>query len=59
VFYGKDYVTVSKKDDIDWKVLKPEILEVITDHYTKSEPLFSEDLPPEDTLINDDDSESV
>ena len=35
VFYGKDYITVTKKEDIDWNVVKPEILGVITDHYSK------------------------
>ena len=23
VFYGKDYISISKKEDIDWGVLKP------------------------------------
>jgi len=36
VFYGKDYISVTKKDDLDWNVVKPEILEVITDHYSKN-----------------------
>lgn len=59
VFYGKDFISVTKKEDVEWNILKPEILGVITDHYTKSQPLFTEELPPEDTLINDDDSEAV
>jgi NFU1 iron-sulfur cluster scaffold homolog, mitochondrial len=59
VFYGKDYISVTKKEDLDWNVVKPEVLEVITDHYSKNQPLFTEDLPAEDTMINDDDSECV
>ena len=39
--------------------MKPEILEVITDHYSINQPLFTEDLPSDDTVINDDDSEAV
>ena len=44
VFYGKDFVTVTKEDNLDWQVLKPEILEIITDHYTKGMPLFTEEV---------------
>lgn len=36
VFYGKDFISVTKKDELDWNVVKPEILEVITDHYSKN-----------------------
>lgn len=59
VFYGKDFISVTKKDELDWNVLKPEVLEVITDHYSKSQPLFTEELPAEDTMINEDDTECV
>ena len=45
VFYGRDYISISKKEDSDWNVfisksklnyqtLKPEIFSVITDHFT-------------------------
>lgn len=59
VFYGKDYISVTKEENIQWEVLKPEILGVITDQYTKGLPLFTEELPPEDTAILPDDSEAV
>ena len=37
VFYGKDYISVTKEDGegLEWPVMKPEIMEVITDHYAK------------------------
>ena len=59
VFYGKDFISVTKKDDLDWNVVKPEILGVITDHFTQSQPLFTEELPAEDTKISENDSEAV
>ena len=59
VFYGKDFISVTKEDKIDWAIVKPEILAVITDNYAKGLPVLTEELPPEDTLINDDDSEAV
>ena len=59
VFYGKDFISVTKNDDVAWEVLKPEILAVITDHYTKGMPLFTEELAAEDTAYNSDDTEAI
>ena len=59
MFYGKDFISVTKNEESEWKMLKPGILEQITDHYTKSQPLFTEELPPADTEIHEDDSETV
>ena len=60
VFFGRDFISVTKKEDVDWATLKPDVLEVITDHLTKSQPILSEDAPQsDDTVINDDDSEAV
>lgn len=36
VFYGKDFISVTKKEDMDWNVVKPEVLSVITEHYSKN-----------------------
>ena len=33
VFFGSDFITVTKVEDLDWQTLKPEILGVITDYY--------------------------
>ena len=60
MFFGKDFISVTKKDELDWGVLKPEVLEVITDHITKNQPILTEDAPmADDTQIKDDDSEAV
>lgn len=60
VFFGKDFISVTKKEDLDWAVLKPEVLEVITDHLTKGQPILNEDAAiADDTVIRDDDSEAV
>ncbi len=51
---------MTKKEDLDWGVLKPEVLEVITDHLTKNQPILTEDAQiADDTAIKDDDSEAV
>lgn len=47
VFYGSDFITVTKADDADWKLIKPEILMVIMDHLVAGMPIFDE---PQSTL---------
>ena len=59
VFYGNDFISVTKETDLDWAVVKPEILSVITEHYTRGQPLFTEEPEDDDLKINDDDSEAV
>jgi len=39
VFYGADFVTVTK-DDSDWQHLKPAVLGAIMEHYMSGEPLL-------------------
>lgn len=59
VFYGKDFVSVGKKELTDWTELKPLVVDIICDYFTKNLELFDQKPQPEDTLITDDDSESV
>ncbi|CAH2036393.1 unnamed protein product [Thlaspi arvense] len=61
VFFGSDFVTVTKSDDVTWDVLKPEIFAVVMDFYSSGQPLFldSQASAAKDTAINDDDSETV
>ena len=35
VFYANDYISVTKDADTEWEVVKPDILSVITEHYTR------------------------
>ena len=37
VFFGSDFITITKKKDLDWQVLKPMVLGAITDHYNSGE----------------------
>ncbi|MDR3469991.1 MAG: NifU family protein [Xanthobacteraceae bacterium] len=41
VFYGADFVTVTK-DDSDWQHLKPAVLGAIMEHYMSGEPLLAD-----------------
>lgn len=41
VFFGGDFVTVTKEDSRDWPFLKPAILAVIMEHFTSGQALFT------------------
>ncbi|BBN12927.1 NFU1 iron-sulfur cluster scaffold homolog, mitochondrial [Marchantia polymorpha subsp. ruderalis] len=61
VFFGADFVSVTKIDDMSWDILKPEIFAAIMDFYTSKEPLFYDARKPaaSDTAIHEDDDETV
>ncbi|KAL3520876.1 hypothetical protein ACH5RR_019025 [Cinchona calisaya] len=61
VFFGSDFVTVTKSDDASWDLLKPEIFAAIMDFFTTGKPLImdSNTLASMDTAIHEDDSETV
>ena len=37
VFFGSDFVTITKEEKLDWQILKPMILGMIMDHYNSGE----------------------
>ncbi|KAL9247457.1 hypothetical protein vseg_020888 [Gypsophila vaccaria] len=61
VFFGSDFVTVTKTDEMSWDILKPEIFAAIMDFYTSAHPLFLDEniAASKDTAIHEDDSETV
>ena len=42
VFFGPDYLTVSKDPEVDWSHVKAPILAAVMDHYTSGAPLLSD-----------------
>ncbi|MFO1204077.1 MAG: NifU family protein [Tabrizicola sp.] len=40
VFFGTDFVTVTKADDVDWPHIKPQILGAIMEHYQSGAPVI-------------------
>lgn len=60
IFFGPDFITVTKLDeDIEWKLLKPEIFATIMDFFASGLPIMDESQPAADTQINTDDDEVV
>ena len=42
VFLGSDFITVTKTDDKDWDIMKPQILGAIMEHFQSGKPVISE-----------------
>ena len=66
VFFGPDFVSITKEPDATWALMKPEIYSLIIEHFTSGTPLFRDGRStdagqdgPEDTRILDSDSETV
>ncbi len=43
VFFGPDFITVTKIDTIDWAHIKPAILGAIMEHYQSGEPVMDDE----------------
>ena len=53
VFFGNDFVSVSKQDDTDWAMLKPMILAGLMEHLSTDQPIMLEPQKVEDTSQDD------
>ena len=42
VFLGADFITVTKSDDRDWDIIKPQILGAIMEHFQSGEPVITD-----------------
>lgn len=40
VFFGRDFISVTAAPGVDWRLLKPQVLEVLLDHFSSAAPLF-------------------
>jgi len=43
VFFGHDFVTVTKAEDVDWDHVKPAILGAVMEHFQSGAPVMGED----------------
>lgn len=56
VFFGKDFVSVTKTDAVEWGAIKAQILGAVMQHFTMGEPLFSDghtDAVVDDSLLDE------
>ena len=40
VFFGRDFISVTAAPGVEWQRLKPQVLEVLLDHFASEAPLF-------------------
>lgn len=41
VFFGSDFITVTKSEDADWATMKPDLLTTIMEHYLSGAPMMT------------------
>ena len=66
VFFGRDFISVTAAPGVEWRDLKPRVLEVLLDHFSSGAPLFKAGsaagisvAPPEEIDDNPEDAEIV
>tara|TARA_Y100001935_G_scaffold250411_1_gene250497 strand:- start:490 stop:1053 length:564 start_codon:yes stop_codon:yes gene_type:complete len=57
VFFGSDFITITKTQSIDWQVMKPLILGSIMDHYNSGEETISKDEKNDNKSLKSDDKD--
>lgn len=60
VFFGKDFITVTKlDDDVEWRVMKPDIFATIMDFFASGLPVMNEEAVEEAENLNPEDDETI
>lgn len=69
VFYGPDFITVTKAGDVNWAHIKPEVFSLITEAVTSGQPMVTvsdkgiaddgQSVEEDSLTVNDDDDEVV
>ena len=57
VFFGSDFITITKSQSIDWQVMKPFILGSIMDHYNSGEETISKDKKNDNKSLKSDEND--
>ena len=58
VFFGSDFITITKNQSLDWQVMKPLILGSIMDHYNSGQETIIKDKNNENTSLAKDENDS-
>ncbi len=57
VFFGSDFITITKTQSIDWQVMKPLILGSIMDHYNSGEETIFKDKKNDNKSLKSDEND--
>ena len=58
VFFGSDFITITKSQSIDWQVMKPLILGSIMDHYNSGDKTINNSKKGEDKSLEIDENDT-
>ncbi len=58
VFFGSDFITITKRQSIDWQTMKPLVLGSIMDHYDSGEETLLKEQKKENTSLKNDENDS-
>ncbi len=58
VFFGSDFITITKEKTIDWQIMKPLILGSIMDHYNSGDETISKTQNKENNSLQTDEKDS-
>ena len=59
LFFGKDFISVTKNDTLAWTDIRIDIIDVITEHYLTGQPLFKGDTDNDIIEFDEKDKEIV
>lgn len=59
VFFGTNFITISKTEDADWATIKPEVFAIIMDFFASGLPVIRERPKEQDVTTNPEDDETV
>lgn len=59
VFFGNNFITITKTEDAEWATIKPEVFAIIMDFFVSGLPVISEKRAEEDVVTNPEDDETV
>jgi Fe-S cluster biogenesis protein NfuA len=59
VFFGSDFITITKAEANEWTLMKPAILGCIIEHFTMNKPVISEQAPRTEHTYDENDSDVV
>ena len=59
VFLGRDFISVTKGNDVIWEHIRIDIIDVITEHYITKQPLFISESAVQKVIYDEKDSEIV
>ena len=59
IFFGADFISITKTDDLEWQVLKPLILSQVMQHYMSNEKVINEIKETAQVEVNAEDKDIV